>query len=141
MFYFFYSEVYSPDNDIVLNTPRGMNRTFYDRVIDLNFFLYSEMNSPEDWIEHFYQGVKIYESKTNVAFILTIMEDDYYYDYYYEYYIALNQSAFNYTLINWVVGQFWKKLTPVYLELTSLCSVNSENLGQCFPELTSYPVN
>ena len=56
--------------------------------------------------------------------------------YYYEYYIALNQSAFLPGRINWVVGQFWKKLTSVYLELTSLHSVNSENLGQFFHELT-----
>ena len=33
--------------------------------------------------------------------------------------------------------KFWKILTAVYLELISLHSVNLENLGQYFIELTS----
>ena len=55
--------------------------------------------------------------------------------------MELPREVGNYTLINRLRGQFWRKVTSVYLELTSLRSVNSENLGQFFPELTFKPVN
>ena len=44
-----------------------------------------------------------------------------------------------YTLTNRVGGQIREKLTSVYLELTSLRSVNSENLGQFFSRIDLQP--
>ena len=51
------------------------------------------------------------------------------------------QHVGTYNLTNRVLGQIREKVTSVYLELTSLRSVNSENLGHFFPELTSNPVS
>ena len=46
-----------------------------------------------------------------------------------------------YNRTNRIVGQTREKIDLSLSELTSLRSVNSENLGQYFPELTSNQVN
>ena len=46
-----------------------------------------------------------------------------------------------YNRTNRIIGQIREKIDLGLFELTSLRSVNSEKLGQFFPELTSNPVS